>query len=1239
MPCEERPHPLPHDGTSQPERVLPAAAPGYARPDERSTADWIVGAGRLAKHIAFFDQTNTAVGDWRPFFESGETASLALLAVQDVDAYRRAIAARFAVLKSDEVSVPDLKAALGAVFSGVLSLTKALDAYRARLLPTVPFRAALDGAITTQLRPALKNLLRYHKGAAAMGLIAEGDLDSWTVLDKPVQSALAIIAEGFSPLWTDGTTAWPAYYAALPEDRSIFGDAAWNDARKIGQAASHNLFTSLFDRYLSGYARLVREAEAALQKVLEGEGTHTPHYALFLTFLQLYRHAQNELNTFGQRHLDFYYKDVLRLRKKSSHPDSAHLLIELSKNVEEALLPRDTLFRGGKDSQGVEILYGLDADTVVNRAAVKQVSAFYRGRTADNRTGVVNAARLFYAPLIASADGLGAEIKTETGDWHPYALRDATGALIMPRAEIGFAVASHYLALAEGTRTILLKLPTAGGAFPTSVAVDCYLTTAKGWHHVADAVLVNATTTESSPAPCKAVRIVLSGSVPPITAWNSKVHGGPFNVDTPVVKVVLRHTSGATYGYDALQGIVLRGAEVDVRVGVDASGVLLPDGGAKTLTLSSDFGDLNPAKPSQPFGVEPKKGAALVVGSEEAFSKRGVRWQLRAVWNGKPASISDIDFEASAPGEGTVYAPTATADYLGSGSWKSMSGATMDIFGGSATTHVFPSTPQALAADGTVPANEPLGSFSTASRGGFLRFTLTSDFGHEAYRIALARFQSGITGAADPQVAPWTPQLAGLSLHYTAATFLALQSTSTAAFAARELRFFHLHPGGAAEQHAQLTGAPTNLLTQFSHGAGSSTAQHVGELYIGLENLSAGQGVSLLVQVLEGTTDPLVVKPADHVTWSYLAGNRWRDFERGAVIDGTDGLIRSGIVSVILPEDARTDNTLLAPGLMWLRAAIEGAPDAVAKLLTVAAGAAKVSFRDGGNAADVLASPRPPGSIAKLKAPLAAVKKVLQPYPSFGGRMEESETAFYPRVAERLRHRDRAVGLWDYERLVLEAFPTVHRAKCIPHASLVGGVYREGAPGHVMVVTVPAIGPHRSAPILRPYTHEAVLQDIRAFLQPRMTGQATLHVAHPQFEEVRVHAKLMLRAGLEFNFYAAQLREDLTQFLSPWAYAGTASVEFGSRIRKSALIDFIEERPYVDFITDVKLYHIVNGASSADLDEVVASTARSILVSVPTAQHSFLPAPTAAADPPSPPCIDNQGAATEQGKSLRLLNS
>ena len=53
------------------------------------------------------------------------------------------------------------------------------------------------------------------------------------------------------------------------------------------------------------------------------------------------------------------------------------------------------------------------------------------------------------------------------------------------------------------------------------------------------------------------------------------------------------------------------------------------------------------------------------------------------------------------------------------------------------------------------------------------------------------------------------------------------------------------------------------------------------------------------------------------------------------------------------------------------------------------------------------------------------------------------------------------------------------------------------------------------------------------------------------------------------------------------------------------LIDFIEERPYVDFITNVQMFHRIDDETpeSGDLDEITASTARSILVSAQASKH------------------------------------
>jgi hypothetical protein len=88
------------------------------------------------------------------------------------------------------------------------------------------------------------------------------------------------------------------------------------------------------------------------------------------------------------------------------------------------------------------------------------------------------------------------------------------------------------------------------------------------------------------------------------------------------------------------------------------------------------------------------------------------------------------------------------------------------------------------------------------------------------------------------------------------------------------------------------------------------------------------------------------------------------------------------------------------------------------------------------------------------------------------------------------------------------------------------------------------------------------------------------------------------------------LKEEITQFLTPWAYNSNADIQFGGKIYKSSLINFIEERYYVDYITNVVLSHKIDTVTIQDktMEEITASTARSILVSMPASKHKIAPA-------------------------------
>jgi hypothetical protein len=143
---------------------------------------------------------------------------------------------------------------------------------------------------------------------------------------------------------------------------------------------------------------------------------------------------------------------------------------------------------------------------------------------------------------------------------------------------------------------------------------------------------------------------------------------------------------------------------------------------------------------------------------------------------------------------------------------------------------------------------------------------------------------------------------------------------------------------------------------------------------------------------------------------------------------------------------------------------------------------------------------------------------------------------------------------------------------------------------------------------LRPYTNQSTLTEIENYLQSLTTCHAKVLARHPDFEEVSISFELKLHKDYpDFSFYKKQLQQEIVEFLTPWAYNSSADIDFGGVVHKSVLVNFIEERPYVDYITNVEMKQIIYKPVGAPVElsgEIAkASTARSILVSAPASKH------------------------------------
>lgn len=1237
--CSKNINPLVQSGLNRAERILPEIDPSFAVPDDHNFEDWMVFSRNLAAHVKYFNTENKNIPgeNWQPFFDADVSAQLALIAVQNIVDYKERIRLLFNAIRSEALksNTSELKTDFGLLFGALFSFARRLDYFQKILPDTVKLKQSIRNLIKTNLAPALRRLLVYYNSANnySPSLLNETADGSWTILAYKQQKASEIIASGLSDIWIfsltdDGIIAdWSDYLTKIEPDSNIYktiSDTPFGPVKTaefwstLNHVINHNLFSGIFATFLSAYARVVSDAQQQLLDTIVSQNTHEPHYALYLTFLHLFKQAQTQLNTYTQRHLDFYYKEVLQLKPKDSEPNHVYLGFELANLVNSHMIPAGTAFKAGKDSLGKDVVYTSDEDIVVNKATVAELRSFYKAIGTDKIEGVSQAGFLYASPIANSADGSGAKIISEEQDWHPFAnktFKDGDlSAIVMPPAIIGFAFASHYFFLKEGKRTISITLHGSLLNMLNGKQFDCYLTTPKIWLNKEISVS-GATTTHAT------LTIQLEAADQPITAFNAKIHGPSFGTtETPILKFLLKNTN-AHDQYNDLKDVKITSADIKVNVGT-LDGQANSDG-IKELLIATDSGTADPSKPFIPFGQNPKKGAGLVIGNKELFSKANAKFKLFIDWAELVSDIRNMDVNLT-----DEFFPTAQLKFLQNGVWTNGSFSSilnkmhgsrktgeLELFWGA--NYLMMSKTYLPSSDANLP-DETIFNFrddylpyNIASQTGFMKLELNADFQWDDYYMKLQKYLIGLAtpdtsdNTTEP-IKPYLPKIQSIYLSYEANTTLDFKTSDNGLF-------YHLYPFGFdVIDESNLVENKAKLMPQFAYFDEFKTPVHnQAEFYIGLKNALPPQKVNLLFKVLDGSTDPLQSKPENHVRWSYLSNNIWIDFDKDSINDTTRQLINTGIISFSLPEKANNTNTVLPSGMHWIKASITQLPEQVCRLIEVRAQVVEATFHDQQNAPDFLLNPLSANTISKLTIADPAVKKVEQPFSSFGGRYLEDSKSFYTRVSERLRHKNRAITIRDFEQLVLEKYTDIHKVKCLNHTRLEMDVtpviYNELAPGHVTVITIPNLHNHNAINPLRPFTSRSRLNEIKEYLQGIANCNMRLHVENPVFEEVRITTQLILtdKAAGNDSFYIEQLQNDLVKYFTPWAYTMNTDIRFGGKITKSAIINYIEELDYVDVILDLHLFHNKEDQTPEVevVDEVVASTARSILVSAPASKH------------------------------------
>ncbi|MDW3191829.1 MAG: baseplate J/gp47 family protein [Cytophagales bacterium] len=1050
------------------------------------------------------------------------------------------------------------------------------------------------------------------------------------------------------------------------------------------------------------------------QQVSQDQRTE-PHFALFQAFLELFSIAQGDLNTLTARHLDFYYKDVLRLKENPPVPDQVFIILELAKHVANTghVIKEGTRFKAGKDEIGSNIFYTAQSEIGVNKATVGEIKSIYR----DPETKL-----LHQSDMSNSEDGLGAEILNDASSWYPF------GNVTRKQSEIGFAFASPILNLAEGIRRITVKLTfkefndeqlTAFSnlhplmlnnalnfyfsgeeewigpsemdeailqseeylAMAEEAAIE-WLNGVQTWQEITGDVVdspytgygdqVNdygigkksakdilekrAELTDQKFTSLTEVRAVEGVGVdkindilytfgaayrynnilisvskkeliitrtigkdkPAIVPYNQEVLVDPLDTNQPAMKVVLdtsKVNPGSAehepYIYESLEHLEIQ--QIDLEVDVREVG---------TLVVQNDRTVMDPSKNMAPFGITPVLGSTFYIGNHEVFQKQLTRLDINLEWFGIPESdfasyyqyydISVDQHDGSNPISASNLgrdnaAFRANIDLLDRRKWNALAkeeylfDATGPVSDPVPNLHQIRIENTELASVNRDWELSPSDNFNTETQKGFLRLELAKhDFGHKDYQIAFThQILAGVKNNAIAKIPnqPYNPTLKTVSLNYKSSVCFNCTEQASSEIEVPE-KFFHLHPFGATEQVASgNANEPYYFLPQYPNE---------GELYIGLDNLLPAQNLSILMQVLEGSEDADTTRP--DVSWSYLSDNQWQPFKSLDILsDTTNGLLTSGIIDFSFYKTTTNTDSLLTTGKHWIRATVPDGYKAIPEFVNIITQAVVAQFEDNENDPNYLSKALTAETVSKLEFSDSSIRGIEQPFASVGGAVREESTAFYTRVSERLRHKQRAITIWDYERLILQAFPSVYKVKCLNHTRYSGKVtsYNQLTPGHVSIIVVSNVQNKNAINPITPRTSLNRLEEIKAYLDAYRTEPIELHVHNPVYEKITVDFKVKFRRGYDKGFYERQLEDEIKAFLSPWAY-DQPDISFGGRIHQSRIIDFIDEREYVDFVTCFKMFHSIQPSDGTDPEhmiemelttEAIASTSASILSS------------------------------------------
>jgi hypothetical protein len=758
-----------------------------------------------------------------------------------------------------------------------------------------------------------------------------------------------------------------------------------------------------------------------------------------------------------------YRNEILHVKPGGAMQDNAYIVL---RPTEKCTLKAGQGFVAGQNTEGEDLIYRTTQDETISPIQCADVNTVYLIKKEPEKTTDIRRQTINPGNALTAAT----LFDPEQGEALAF----------------GWQTESSILIMNEGKREVTVSFGIKGD--PTGIlppdgqkieGFTFYISSETGWEEQYGECFAK------DGELCFRISIERDGTLP--TACNEEMHGR--STAYPVLRIL---TMGKDGSYDQISRMEIGEAEIQTYIK-----------GIRNFTFYNELGEVDTNQPFQPFGTQAECGAWFLFGNEEMGMKLLTEVHMRGKWKKVLNTKKDFDDRYKEYGVDAASFQIST-EWQEKENWHACKDEAQPLFRFDGEGKLCPAD---VCFDFSEAGFSSLGSNYEYSRDkdGFFRATLCSPsigFCRDEYRkrftdIMIYNSRCKEKARKELPQEPPVPVLADVELEYKAVEKMHVTPKP---------ELIAVPDGSETRFKSRLAnGEEKALYFSFIHAEGEQTLRFYLDMIIPPKNIpykmpEPKSGVSLV--------------------WEYSKNGVWTELPSTSVTsEETCGLTQSGFIEIRLPEKIAGDD-MDRNGKAWLRVSVKGDTDSCLAIRSVWTNHIRLTAQNGDG------QPLPAGTIQVMLEADERIESILQPLPGFGGKPAGTESNLSAHLTSRIGNRHRAVNAKDYEQILLEHFPEVDKAVCIP---CTGERRREV---RLVVFSCSADKEYYLSPLWK-------LTEMQRTMRQYVSPFVKLEVMNPVYQKVDVTCKAVLRENVRDEGKVLHNLTVLAQnYLAPWKRKG-----------------------------------------------------------------------------------------------------